>query len=661
MANKKVDDWVVEIGFDTTKFDKAMKKVEKTLNKTLNTQVKVARQQAATSSKATKAMSKENRLLAQQNIFRRKIAQAEELGLGKTRMTESKNPVFIRKRILEIDKQIFAQRQKLKKQSESAAPVAASRGSKVLSVKGQSSAILGGESLDSRRAGMANRIRRSQEKALKVLGRQSKEYKEIAKSAALLNKQINSTVGVRNLQRLNESVRDFTTATNGATSASRKFNSQLKQQNFTTRSVANSTRNLAASYLSVFAALEGAKGITDTATRFDSLDASLLAASGNAEAAAADFEFIKQKAFEMGIGLETVTDGFRQIGTAQRFSGVEAGEAKKQFEQMLKVSRSFGLSSADTNLVLLAFQQMISKGTVSSEELRRQLGERLPGAVSVAAKALNVTGGELASMLKKGEVITTDFLPKFLSLYEKSVVESGAYAKSLKTITFAQSNLISQWQLMIKTMSDAVGKGVLIDLFNNMSKVVEGLAPKLEFLVRVFGGLAVGLTALFAGFLKGTAPIFEFMNFILSKTNEFFSLMTGGDVVVDTLEAIGVALGTIATVMGIIKVGAVVSAVGALLPKLMALLPVLSFIKNTMMAIAAYVGLSTGGVSLLAGAAVIGAGFGISALIDSGSSSGATTVNNTNTITVNTPHDEVRDVVSDLFEGMTGQAGVAGG
>ena len=40
-----------------------------------------------------------------------------------------------------------------------------------------------------------------------------------------------------------------------------------------------------------------------------------------------------------------------------------------------------GLSADQTSGVLLALQQMISKGTVQAEELRGQLGERLPGAL----------------------------------------------------------------------------------------------------------------------------------------------------------------------------------------------------------------------------------------------------------------------------------------
>ena len=56
------------------------------------------------------------------------------------------------------------------------------------------------------------------------------------------------------------------------------------------------------------------------------------------------------------------------------------------FASVTKASATLGLSGERTSLVLQALSQMASKGTVSMEELRGQLGESLPGALSLAAK-----------------------------------------------------------------------------------------------------------------------------------------------------------------------------------------------------------------------------------------------------------------------------------
>jgi len=58
---------------------------------------------------------------------------------------------------------------------------------------------------------------------------------------------------------------------------------------------------------------------------------------------------------------------------------------------------------------------MMGKGKVQAEELRGQLGEALPGAFNLAAKAMGVTTSKLNEMLDKGQVLPEELLPKLAS------------------------------------------------------------------------------------------------------------------------------------------------------------------------------------------------------------------------------------------------------
>ena len=78
-----------------------------------------------------------------------------------------------------------------------------------------------------------------------------------------------------------------------------------------------------------------------------------------------------------------------------------------------KAATTLGLSSSEADGALLAVSQMMSKGTVQAEELRGQLGERLPGAFQIAARAMGVSTSELGKMLEAGQVIAEDFLPQY--------------------------------------------------------------------------------------------------------------------------------------------------------------------------------------------------------------------------------------------------------
>lgn len=56
---------------------------------------------------------------------------------------------------------------------------------------------------------------------------------------------------------------------------------------------------------------------------------------------------------------------------------------------------------------------MMSKGKVSSEELRLQMGERLPVALQAMAKAAGVSISGLDKLMKEGKLMSADVLPKF--------------------------------------------------------------------------------------------------------------------------------------------------------------------------------------------------------------------------------------------------------
>lgn len=72
----------------------------------------------------------------------------------------------------------------------------------------------------------------------------------------------------------------------------------------------------------------------------------------------------------------------------------------------------FGFQISGDHLYLDA-QGYEHHNTVQAEELRGQLGERLPGAFQIAARAMGVTTAELGKMLEQGQVVADDFLPKF--------------------------------------------------------------------------------------------------------------------------------------------------------------------------------------------------------------------------------------------------------
>jgi phage tail tape-measure protein len=72
---------------------------------------------------------------------------------------------------------------------------------------------------------------------------------------------------------------------------------------------------------------------------------------------------------------------------------------------------------------------MLSKGKVSAEELNGQLGERLPGALGIASRAMGVTQAELMKMMQNGQLLSEDFLPKFGAQLRKEFGDASEVAR----------------------------------------------------------------------------------------------------------------------------------------------------------------------------------------------------------------------------------------
>lgn len=134
---------------------------------------------------------------------------------------------------------------------------------------------------------------------------------------------------------------------------------------------------------------------------------------GDAEQAGKEFAFVRGKAEELGLSLTESGRAYAKLAAAARGTTLEGDNTRKIFDSVAKASTVMGLNVYETEGALRAIGQMMSKGTVQSEELRGQLGERIPGAFQIFARALNVSTAELGKMLEQGQVLSADALPKF--------------------------------------------------------------------------------------------------------------------------------------------------------------------------------------------------------------------------------------------------------
>lgn len=175
--------------------------------------------------------------------------------------------------------------------------------------------------------------------------------------------------------------------------------------------------------LGAFGAVQVARGVFETALAFERVDKTLLAATGSTQKAAAEFEFLRAKSNELGLNLRQSATEYGKLAAAARGTSLEGAGARDIFVAISEASTAMGLSAEQSGGALTAIQQIISKGTVSAEELRGQLGERLPGAFNVAARAMGVTTQQLGKLLQTGSLAADEFLPKFAAEIRKTFAD----------------------------------------------------------------------------------------------------------------------------------------------------------------------------------------------------------------------------------------------
>lgn len=223
----------------------------------------------------------------------------------------------------------------------------------------------------------------------------------------------------------------------------------------------------------------------------EAMTKSLELVTGSSESAKREMAFIRAEAARLGLEVGSAANSYLQLAASAKGTVLEGQASREIWSAVAESMARLGKTSAETDGALLAISQMMSKGVVSAEELRGQLGERLPGAFQVAAKAIGVSTQELGKMLEQGQILASDFLPKFASELRKVGGGGG------EVDTF-NANINRLWS-SLKNL--AVAANEVIPVFDAISWAIGGLA-------KVINTAAQGWSLL-AARMRGDKPALE--------------------------------------------------------------------------------------------------------------------------------------------------------
>jgi len=172
---------------------------------------------------------------------------------------------------------------------------------------------------------------------------------------------------------------------------------------------------------------------------------------GSQEAYNSSLQFIDATSRRLAIPQDQLNKQFTQLAASVVGAGGNVDAAKVAFEGIAAGIRGTGGSLQDLQGALLATSQVFGKGKVSAEELRQQIGERMPGAFSIFAESIGKTPQELDKMLSKGEVSLNDFM-KFVQEL------SRRYGQSANEIAASSQSAGDRMQVTFARLREAIGR-----------------------------------------------------------------------------------------------------------------------------------------------------------------------------------------------------------
>ena len=317
-----------------------------------------------------------------------------------------------------------------------------------------------------------------------VLKRELAQAKEAA--ASLSGELAQQAAAQRSAE---QAAKEQAAALKQANTAAREAATAAKEASTATSGWAASIGKIAAGNVlaNVFSAItskvqETGRAFVEANIQLDGMRRAMTAIYGSAGVAEQQISFLRKTSNEAGVSFAALGDSFKSFAAASHAANIPISVTNELFASVTKASATLGLSGERTSLVLQALGQMASKGTVSMEELRQQLGESLPGALSLAAKGLGLTEQQLIKLVESGGLAARDLFP--------------ALAESLKSMQGANDGLQGSWERLktslngvMTAIGDAGGMQVMTFAVKALAVALGVLLVPLQAAVEMFLGL----------------------------------------------------------------------------------------------------------------------------------------------------------------------------
>lgn len=262
-------------------------------------------------------------------------------------------------------------------------------------------------------------------------------------------------------------------------------------------------------------------GFLSANTQLERLRLGLASIYKSSATASVQIDFLRKSANDAGVSMGAIADSFVKFAASTSSANIPIEQTNALFAAITRSAGTLGLSGDKVNHMLDALAQMAGKGVVSMEELRQQLGDSLPGALSLTAKGLGLTDAELIKLVESGGLLARDLFP--------------ALTKSLQGMAGEINTLQARWERfknalaqVAQTAGDAGWLDVLKGGLTALTAVLYAVVVPLSlFTELVFGvakaiGILIGAVATLSNPLEDLSQLFTDANNRLTSLNNAF-------------------------------------------------------------------------------------------------------------------------------------------
>ncbi|EIJ0351059.1 tape measure protein, partial [Escherichia coli] len=282
------------------------------------------------------------------------------------------------------------------------------------------------------------------------------------------------------LAKLNQSLRETLNKLRSQTKATSINNTSDAFNNLASNAI-----KLSGAFYSVMGALNAYKAIMNAGLKRDSAQRAAKFVLGDKASEAETF--IRGLADKTGLNISEGLSSYAKFAAGAQGS-MSQEQTQELFGNATAMSRLMGLSNDELNGILKAFEQMASKGKIQAEELRGQLGDRMAGAFKLFAEALGMTATELDAAMKNGKILSSDTLPKVAKQMGLMIDKAGGWAEVAKSTQTALGKLANNWDdTMVKIFSGSQDE--LNGFLSSMSSLLSEMGMSSSIAGDAIGGL----------------------------------------------------------------------------------------------------------------------------------------------------------------------------